>query len=436
MKKLIRPLIVMLVVTLVALLATGLFVTRSTRSRVTSLRQEIKQKGDPLYLVDFRAEPIEEDSNFYFHLMNAKEDIVAFDEFLQKSFNGWTGADFRDPKNLAKSDIDTLTKGIDDHKELFAQIDRMANCQQYQADLDFEKGLLVLLHHLTLCKSLTSILEAKTTSDVSQQKGDEAIRNCIRGLRISRLLMNEPILISFLSALAMERKMLDDAFFVISTTPTSLDARADLNREISNSNRKSGMVLALKGERSCGIQTFRDLREGNDNALGGMRVSNQILGFAFKQAYLNDDESQYITVMNNAIKTADKSHAERVRLSEEIINKLEGSTLRFSVTKLILPATLATTEAVDFNTAKARSLQVILRLQTEGQVTLNDLPQDPFSRKPLITKQKDQAWTVYSVGKNQKDDHGDLGTPKQNALQAPDVGYGPIHVVSSGGNAN
>lgn len=436
MKKLIRPLMVMLVVTLVVVLAIGTFVTRSTRSKVTSLRQEIKQEGDPLYLVDFRVDPIENDSNCYFHLMNAKEDILAFDEFLLKSFNGAAGADFRYPKKLVKSDVDTLVKGIEDHRELFDQIERMADCKQYQADLDFEKGYAILLHHIELCRSVTSALKAMIISDVSQQRGDEAIRNCIQGLRISRLLMDEPILISFLYALQMERTMLDGAFYVISNTPTTAEARADLRRAIAGSNRKNGLLLALKGERSCGIQTFRDLREGNDNALGGMRVSNHILGFAFEQAYLNDDESQYITVMNNAIENADKSHPERVRLSEEIIKKLEGSALRFSVTKLILPATLATTEAVDFNTAKARSLQVILRLQAEGQVTLSDLPQDPFSRKPLITKQKDQAWTVYSVGKNQKDDHGDFGTPKQHARQAPDVGYGPIHVVPSGGNAN
>lgn len=436
MKKLIRPLMVMLVVTLVVVLAIGTFITRSSRSKVTSLRQEIKQVGDPLYFVDFRADPIENDSNFYFHLMNAKEDILAFDKFLLESFNGGAGPDFRYPKTLAKSDVDTLKKGIKDHRELFDQIERMADCKQYQADLDFEKGLAVLLPHIQLCRSVTNALEARIISDVLEQRGDEAIRNCVRGLRISRLLMDEPILISFLSALQMEGTMLDGAFYVISNTTTTAEARTDLSRAITSSNRKNGLLLALKGERSCGIQAFRDLREGNDNALGGMLVSNHILGFAFEQAYLNDDESQYITVMNNAIENADKSHTERLRLSEEFTNKLEGSGLRFSVTKLILPATLATTEAVDFNTAKARSLQVILRLQAEGQVALNDLPQDPFSGEPLITKQTDQAWTIYSVGKNQKDDDGNFGTPEQNARQAPDVGYGPINIVTSGQHEN
>ena len=79
---------------------------------------------------------------------------------------------------------------------------------------------------------------------------------------------------------------------------------------------------------------------------------------------------------------------------------------------------------------------MILRLQAEGQVALNGLPQDPFSGEPLITKQTDQAWTIYSVGKNQKDDDGNFGTPEQNARQAPDVGYGPMNIVTSGQHEN
>ena len=435
MKKLIKSLVVLLIVALVVLLIIGVFVTRSTRSKVTALRQEIKRQGDPLYLVDFQSQPIEDDSNFYFHLMNAKGDILSFDDFLQKSLNGGAGADFSDPKNLSEPDVDTLVKGIKDHRDLFVQIERMAACQQHQADLELEKGILVFLPHISLCKSLVRTLEAKIISDVSQQKGDEAIRNCIQGMRISHLLMEEPILISFLSALAMERTMLDSAFYVISTTPTSAEARADLDDEIENSNRRSGMVRALKGERSCGIQTFRDLREGNSDAFEGMPGPKLIPGLGLKQAYLNDDESEYIVLMNATIENVDKSHAERVRFSEQVTKTIEDSGFRFLVTKLIMPAMLATTQAVDLNDAKAASLQVIMRLQTEGKVALDKLPQDPFSGKPLITKQMDQAWTVYSVGKNQKDDQGDVGTPKQHAHQAPDIGYGPIRIDPSGEDA-
>ena len=436
MKKPIQSLIVILSVTLAVMVVIAVFVTTSTRSRVTELRQEIKQQGDPLYLVDFEGEPIQDDSNLYFHLTNAEEDLLAFDDFLRLNFNGAAGPDLRDPKALTPSDIDTLVKGIQEHQKLFAKIDRMAASEQYQADLDLEQGISVSLQHLNLCKSVKATLDAKTISDVSQQKGDDAIRNCIQGLRISSLMMDEPILISFLSALAIERKMLDDAFYVISNTPTSEEVRSELIGEIARSNRKKGIVRALKGERSCGIQTFRDLREGNGNALKGTRVPNMIPGFGFEQTYLNDDESEYISVMNATIENVDKPHTERVQIAEGIVRNLEGSDFRYAVTKLILPAILSATEAVDFNSAKASALIVLLRSQADGELAFENLPRDPFSREPLLAKQTDQGWTVYSVGKNHNDDQGELGTLGQRAVDTPDIGYGPFRVVASAEDAN
>ena len=65
------------------------------------------------------------------------------------------------------------------------------------------------------------------------------------------------------------------------------------------------------------------------------------------------------------------------------------------------------------------------------QAYLDDLPQDPFSRKTLIAKQTNQGRKVYSVEKNEKDDQGDFGTPSQPIREAPDICYGPILIFST-----
>lgn len=436
MKKLIKPLVVLFAIAAVALVAAGLLITRSTHSSVTALRQEITQNGDPLYFADFQPQSIDGESNGYFHLMNAKEEILAFNDFLMEGFNGESEVNFNDPKKLSKSTVDRLVTGIEVHKELFDQIERMAACEQYQADLDFTEGMFVSLPHLNLFTSIADSLQAKTVADVSQQRGDEAIRNCISGMRISRLLMNEPILVSFLVAIGLERTMLDSAFYVISSTPTSAESRAELALEIANSAYGSGVVRVLKGERSCGIQTFKDIREGNNDLLEGADASRLIPGFGFERAYLNDDEAKYIEFMNAMIASAAESHGERVRVFAEISQEIEDSGFRFMVTKLILPGILAVTEVVDQLEVKAGCLQVILRLQAEGEVALEDLPEDPFSGKPLLAKQTEQGWTVYSVGANQQDDKGDLGTPGQNWRQKPDIGYGPALASPFGENEN
>ena len=120
--------------------------------------------------------------------------------------------------------------------------------------------------------------------------------------------------------------MLDSAFYVLSSTPTSVEVQADLKREVEASKRGRCAVQALKGARACGIQTFKDLREGDDEAFQGMGAPNLILDFAFKKAYLNDDESKFIEVMNIAIKLLDKPYAERVRFSTRWVQKFKIAT--------------------------------------------------------------------------------------------------------------
>ena len=436
MKKVIKILIVGLIFSLVVLLVVGVVGTMSIHSRVNALRQEIKESGDPLYLVDFAAEADEEENNAYFHLMNAKEDLNAFDEFWSNSFSGSSGIDLSDTSNIAKSDLDAIEQAVQGQEDLFAQIERMADCQKYQADIDFSKGISAPLPHIPLLGSVKTLLQAKTVVDVFQQRGDEAIRNCIEGLRISRLQMEEPILVSFLAALSMEGAMLDSAFYVLSSTPTSVEVQADLKREVEASKRGRCAVQALKGERACGIQTFKDLREGDDEAFHGMGAPNLILDFAFKETYLNDDESKFIDVMNIAIKILDKPYAERVRFFEEVVTEVQNSDFRFAVTKLIQPAWFAVGEVVDIQNAKARCLQVILQLQAEGDVALDKLPEDPFSGKSLLALSSEQGWTIYSVGKNQQDDQGDIGMQGQPIRLTPDVGYGPFPVTSSDEDAS
>ncbi len=436
MKKLIKPLFVLLVVTFVSLLGGGIFVTKSTRSKVTALRQEIEQKGDPLFLVDFQTEPIEDEVNGYVYLMNTKEDIDSFEEFLTVNINAGSIANFEDPKNLSKSEIETLAKGIDDHRQLFIQLERMAEFQQFRADLDLKKGIGMLTPQYPMCSRIGLALEAKTILDVSQQKGDVALENCIQGLRIARMLMDQTTVMVFSAALGMEYTMIDSAYYVVATTPTSDETRTELARELANSNRRSSLLNSLKMERACGIQTFKDLRESNNTNFGGTNALKQIPGFGLKQAYLNDDETEYIRWMNYAIENPEKTHAERVEFGKQFTRKLDRSDFRFSITKLLGFSWIPLAEAVDHCSAKADCLKVILRLQAEGETALDDLPQDPYTNQPLVTKESSQGWKIYSVGKNLQDDQGDFTKQAFDFSSPPDIGYGPFQAVSADQDEN
>jgi hypothetical protein len=48
---------------------------------------------------------------------------------------------------------------------------------------------------------------------------------------------------------------------------------------------------------------------------------------------------------------------------------------------------------------------------------LNDVPVDPFSGRPLLFRPSADAYTIYSVGPNQKDDGGDLTSELRGAVE-------------------
>jgi hypothetical protein len=86
----------------------------------------------------------------------------------------------------------------------------------------------------------------------------------------------------------------------------------------------------------------------------------------------------------------------------------------------LAPAIAASAEARDRDLALIRSLRVLNALQNfearEGRQAsgLKDagLPAeaatDPVTNKPLLLKRDERGWTVYCVGKNEKDDGGDF----------------------------
>ena len=423
MKKIAKLLIVLVLLSLLAILITAVAITRSTRSKVTELRQEIQEQGDPLYFSDLTPESIDFEGNAFIPLMEAEEELQAFRDFYMENF------DSDSPEDLSTEQLQVLAKKVEDSAELYTQLDRILACTELEADTDYSAGLDALLNHVEVLRSFSFAIRARTIAYASQQKGDEALQSCIDGMQISRLMKDEYSLVAFLVSINIQRGMSDDAFHVISTTPTSDDARAEMVQELSLTDFRKSLTLALKGERSLGVQTFRDLREGKGQFASDI-APRIITGIGFGEAYINNDEATYIELINRSIESVNQPYAERKQVAEEIQAELDGGFGQL-LTKLILPAVPSVSESVDAIDAKIRCLQVICRSRTEGDGILQNLPEDPFNNQPVKTSQTADGWIVYSVGLNLQDDGGDLGTPDQNLRETPDIGYGPLPSNSS-----
>ncbi|MDG2223092.1 MAG: hypothetical protein P8L85_17050 [Rubripirellula sp.] len=418
MKKILKLLMVLFFLALSAILLTGFFIARSSRSKVAELRQEIQTQGDPLYFSDLTPESVNVKGNAFIPLMEAEEELSEFRFYYRDNF------DFDTPNELSAEQLKALVKKVEESAELYRQIDEILACTELEAEIDYSAGLDASLEYVSVLRAANDAIQARTISYVSQNRGDEALRSCLDGMRISRLLKDDHNLVGLLISVAIQQTMSDDAFYVLTTCPTSPEARDELVQELSLADFKKSLLVAFKGERSLGVQTFRDLREGKGQFANDIKPRFQT-GLGFWGAYVNNDEATYIQLMNRIIASVDQSHVKRKQLAEEITAKLDGGFGQI-VTKLILPSVLSVSESVDAVDAKIRSLQVICRSLTEGEDILKDLPNDPFNDQTLTATKTPAGWIVYSVGLNLQDDGGDLGTPDQNVREIPDIGYGPL----------
>ncbi|MDF1843550.1 MAG: hypothetical protein P1U77_19095 [Rubripirellula sp.] len=423
MKKILKILMVLVFLSLSALLLAGFFIARTSRTKVIELRQDIRTQGDPLYFKDLAPTSVNFAGNAFIPLMEAKDELTEFRFFYQENF------DFDTPSALSAEQLKTLVKKVEDSAGLYKQINQILACTELEADTDYTAGLDASLEYLQVLRAAADAIQARTIAYVSKNNGDEALRSCLDGMRISRLMKDEPNLVGLLVSIAIQQRMCDDAFYVLSTCPTSIEVRTELAQELSLADFKKSLSLALKGERALGVQTFQDLREGKGQFARDIKPRFST-GIGFWDAYVDNDEATYIQSMNRIIESVDQSHVKRKQLAEKIAAQLDDGFGQI-LTKLILPAVLGVPANVDAINAKIRCLQVICRSLSEGDGIEEDLPEDPFNDQSLMVKKTAAGWLVYSVGLNLQDDGGDLGTPDQNLRETPDIGYGPLPSGSS-----
>lgn len=388
------------------------------------LRQGIRTQGDPLYFKDLAPNSVNFEGNAFIPLMEAKDELTEFRFFYQENF------DFDTPHELSAEQLKTLVKKVEDSAGLYEQINQILACTELEADTDYTAGLDATLEYLQVLRAAAAAIQARTIAYVSTNNGDEALRSCLDGMRISRLMKDEPNLVGLLVSVAIQQRMSDDAFYVLSSCPTSDEVRKNLVQELSLADFKKSLSIALKGERALGVQTFQDLREGKGQFARDLKPRFST-GIGFWDAYVNNDEATYIQTMNRIIDSVDQSHVKRKQLTQKISAELDGGFGQI-LTKLILPAVLGVPANIDAINAKIRCLQVVCRSLMEGDGIEEDLPKDPFNAQTLMANKTTAGWIVYSVGLNLQDDGGDLGTPDQNLRETPDIGYGPLPSDISG----
>jgi hypothetical protein len=252
-------------------------------------------------------------------------------------------------------------------------------------------------------RNVARLLDCRGRYLLSKGQPDEAARNYLVALKLTRLQDQEPTLVVFLVNIACRSIAAYGLNGVLQTSDLSAETHAAIDEELARHDSMQQFVHAIRTERALGIENFRSM----PGLLGTLKSS----------------WSNYMEIIDQQIALGAKSHYELADV-QNVPSK--------GITKTFDPALEATREAMNRSRATLRCLRILNQIRARNisadslSADVLGLPQeimvDPYNGKPLTIRSTTEGWIVYSVGKNGKDDGGKLS-------DLSDVGVGPPEVM-------
>jgi hypothetical protein len=378
--------------------------------RQSDFKAAIRAQGDPASIADLKPKPIPDDQNAAAQVAALTSELKAFEKdhvaFLQDTDLG-KAYDKSDALPTAEQAA-AMRKILGKNAAMKGAIDRAAACDAWASVADFSVGHAVFLEQLLRrVQNFRSVMRyARWELDVLAAEGrrDDAVRRAIDILKLSRLHESEPTLVAYLVSAAVRGTAIDGINKTLAAGPISAEVRRALDEELARADRPGQFAAILRLERGAAM----------DASLTVADPVSRVLGWPATGHYLGAYK-----MLGEVIALADGPWPE-FRKHTKNWGARNVDTGHGVLANLLAPAIAASVQARDRDLGLIRSLRALNALQgfeeREGrQATgLKDagLPGeatiDPVTSSPLLATRGERGWTVYSVGKNEKDDGGDF----------------------------
>lgn len=280
--------------------------------------------------------------------------------------------------------------------------------------VDYSKGFMTLLPYTQNHRSAARLLRLEFELKCRNGDIDGAAKAMDTLLVASRVLENEPTIVSQLVVFAINSVALSAIAEKVCVTPFNDDQLRGFQSRLRTKAPSQELRLALLGERAMGHAAMKNpALMGTDRPL---------------VSALNSDFAFHLDFMDRYIEATQKGFPEAItesqKLDDDLKQKISQPTTRLTIiySSLILPAIGAVTNATARLTALLAAgdagIAVELYRREKGKLptSLTELapqyiptaPMDPYSGKPMLFKVDENGFTIYSVGKNQIDDGATL----------------------------
>ena len=432
MQKVIKRILIGFFVILTVMTITSYILVLSTGNRLAELRQAITEKGDYLLITDYPLPTPSDERNAFIYLQQTANLVEALDrEIDQENLSDayrWLNGESINEARLSKVEA-ILSK----YTDLYAELVKASKCEGFRSEFNPEQGFAAELPHLAQTRSACRVLALKALVDGKKGRGDSAMQSCEAMIRLGKFMDSEPILIGHLVGVACMSTALSTANHINTIAPISDESIDRFLSLLDSLDTHRGLADALKGERAIAVMTFQQLREGKLADWDGdaMPKASKFGNPWLTEAYLNDDEAKYLSLMSRQMRWIDEPQAIRTPQITSVINELEESSFRFMLSKMVLPSIAEVANARDRIEAEIRCFRLMLTSKRTGSRPIDTMefptPQkmDPFTHKPLKIKELSGGWLIYSVGENLTDDGGAIWKTEET-LRPLDIGFSSI----------
>ena len=395
----------------ILLIANGIWVWR-TGSRLEKKLAVLRADGDPLSLADL-ARDLPPEKNAAVLLRRARSDLEAINKELTDVYL----SEGYDDGRLSEAELKTIRSSLETYPKVIPLLEQAAAREDYDQQLDYTAGPAAFLagnvDHLSDPRTVARVLRARVPLLLADGEREEAIRNCILMFRLSRHSERQPMIVGYLVSLACRGIAVEASNLVLRAGPLPDDARKALEAELALHDGVEAYRWSLKTERAYGLESFRTMPGRNIWIVG--------------RPLWNDAACYYLDMIDRYLTAASRPYSEVAATTPATTPHRIGFRV---LTDLAEPAIAVGREAMERTRAWIRCLRVLNAVQgrvAEGvaEPKLSDLglpaaaTTDPYTGKPLRLKKTPRGWLVYSVGKDLKDDGGQVS-------EVQDVGVAPI----------
>jgi len=336
----------------------------------------------------------------------------------------------RSDKSLSPTQFAALRQAVRSASGILADLKEAVKLPLVDFNRDWGKGPALLLPEYALARTSCSLLLAQARIDFADAKDASALTAMDSAARLTKLIGQEPIIISLLVFCSLQSQVLRDLDEEIKKHPADLpfleQSRSIVNaigatpdiRPAIGAELMSGRIAVKMLAHQGGAQVF------GDN--GGKMAVMARFGPA-RSVY----ELRYVEVMHKLytdLGKNPKSFLAMRKVFEGIDQRLGGnSDWSYGLAEFMSPAFGGMAQALGAAQARRNvTLSAIDLLESKSR--LGAIPrtiggtagqwQDPFTEKPLLYHRSDTGFLIYSVGPDGKDNGG-----KPRSKEMSDTNY-------------